>query len=215
LAGGVADTSFGPVNGRNAESESSKTYMGSLIVALPDSFGPLAGSVVYAGIVDGSPFDSTEDALHVYVGGTARTPITGLSLGVAWDYRKDGPVLPNQGFLNNTPDGYTPGELTTPPNHSSRAYALAGYLSYEASENLRANARIDYLNADIDTFTAGASGDRAKLLATTLTLDYALWDMVITRAELRWDHSLNSYRPYGNANDKDAWTLAGNIIYKF
>ena len=41
------------------------------------------------------------------------------------------------------------------------------------------------------------------------------WDNVITRAEVRWDHSLNSDRPYGNDNEKNAVTLTANIVYKF
>ncbi len=36
---------------------------------------------------------------------------------------------------------------------------------------------------------------------------------VISRAELRWDHSLKD-KPYGYS-DKNAVTLAANVIYKF
>jgi hypothetical protein len=198
VSGGAANTAYGPINGKGhlyGEAESAKTYMGSVVITAPDAFGPLAGSVLYAGVVDGSPFGQTEDSTLVYVGGTVKTPITGLSLGAAWDYRDDGPQF--AGPVQN------------------RAYALAGYLSYAVTEKFRANARVDYLNADAGTFYAYGDGNHEKLLASTLTLDYSLWDNVITRAEFRWDHSLNSDRPYGNGDEKNAYTLTGNIVYKF
>jgi hypothetical protein len=211
VSAGVADTAYGPINGKGhqfGEAESSKTYMGSVVVTMPDATGLFAGSVLYAGIVDGSVFNgATDDATHLYVGGTVPTPLEGLSVGAAWDYRNDGPT-----FAGRT---------------DNRAYSLAGYLSYAMTEKFTANARVDYLNADAGTFypafgniiaeTGGTVGNpnHEELLATTLTLDYSLWDNVVTRAELRWDHSLSSDRPYGNFNEKNAVTLAANIVYKF
>ena len=195
VSGGVANTAYGPINGKGqmyGEAESAKTYMGSVVLTAPDSFGPLAGSVLYAGVVDGSPFGQTEDSTLVYVGGTVKTPLQGLSLGAAWDYRDDGSNM------------YTV---------QNRAYALAGYVTYAITEKLRANARVDYLNADAGTFYAGNGTE--ELLATTLTLDYSLWENVVTRGEFRWDHSLNGDRVYNGLDDKDAYTLTANIVYKF
>jgi hypothetical protein len=209
FAGGVADTSFGPIDGRNGKAESTKTYMGSATLTAPDSFGAFAGSVLYAGVVNGAPFLSQEDATSIYVGGTVKTPVEGLSLGAAWDYRDDGPTF---GY---SPSSHLPTSVPGGTEYESRAYSVAGYLSYALTEKFRANARVDYLNADVNTFVAGGGGDHAKALASTLTLDYSLWDNVITRAEFRWDHSLNGYRPYGNGDEKNAYTLAANIIYKF
>ncbi|MHC1768029.1 MAG: outer membrane beta-barrel protein [Verrucomicrobiia bacterium] len=201
VSGGVAETAYGPVNGKGhqfGEAESSKTYMGSVVVTMPDATGFLAGSVLYAGIVDGSVFGrgTAEDATHLYVGGTIPTPLEGLSVGAAWDYREDGPTF-----------------AATVDN---RAYSLAGYLSYAITEKFTANARVDYLNAEAGTFyPVDADFNTEELIASTLTLDYSLWDNVVTRAEVRWDHSLTGDQPYGNNNDKDAVTLAANIVYKF
>lgn len=195
VSGGVANTAYGPINGRGqmyGEAETEKTYMGSLVLTAPDSFGPLAGSVLYAGVVDGSAFGNTEDTTVVYVGGTFKTGLTGLSIGAAWDYRDDGPGV--NSLVQN------------------RAYAVAGYLTYAFTEKFRANARCDYLNADDGTFTA-VNNEAEHLLATTLTLDYSLWDNVLTRAEFRWDHSLNGDQPYDT--DKNAYTLTANVVYKF
>jgi hypothetical protein len=195
VSGGVANTAYGPINGKvqqYGEAESEKTYMGSIVLTAPDSFGPLAGSVLYAGVVDGLTFTQTEDSTLYYVGGTIKTPLQGLSLGAAWDYRDDGSNI------------YTA---------QNRAYAVAGYLTYAFTEKFRANARVDYLNADAGTFYAGTGVE--ELLASTITLDYSLWDNVVTRAEFRWDHSLNGDRVYNGLDDKDAYTLTANIVYKF
>jgi hypothetical protein len=199
VSGGVANTHYGPINSKAhmaaGDAESSKTYMASVVVTMPEATGPLAGSVLYAGFIDGAPFGSKEDTRYYYVGGTIRTPVEGLSLGLAWDYRDDGP-----NFAANV---------------DNRAMALAGYASFAFTEKLRANARVDYLNADAGTLYAVGTGGHEKLLATTLTLDYSLWENVVTRAEFRWDHSLSGDRPYGNGNEKNAATLAANIVYQF
>jgi hypothetical protein len=202
VSGGVANTSYGPINGKAhhvgpvLEAESSKTYMGSVVVTMPEAAGPFAGSVLYAGVVDGA-WGGGNDATHLYIGGTFKTPLEGLLFGAAWDYRNDGPTLA--------------------AGTDNRAYAIAGYLSYALSEKLRTHARIDYANADAGTFYAVGTGGHEKLLATTLTLDYSLWENVLTRAELRWDHSVGGDRPYGNSpnGEKNAVTLAANIVYKF
>jgi hypothetical protein len=220
IAGGVANTSHGPINGRNAEAESAKTYLGSVVITMPDATGPLAGSVLYAGVVDGSTFpgwglsDGTKNSRNIYVGGTLRTPVQGLSLGAAWDYHTDGPVS----WARNPAGVIQQAPGTLGARLDNRAYAVAGYATYAFTDNFRANVRVDYLNADPGTFTRSALANnhrRERLLGSTLTLDYSLWDNVITRAEFRWDHSMSGDRPFGNENEKNAMTLAANIVYKF
>ncbi|HRZ91492.1 MAG TPA: hypothetical protein P5022_01160, partial [Candidatus Paceibacterota bacterium] len=53
-----------------------------------------------------------------------------------------------------------------------------------------------------------------EVFAETLTLDYKLWDPVITRLELRWDHDLEGGNSFGDL-DTNALSLALNVIYKF
>jgi hypothetical protein len=48
-----------------------------------------------------------------------------------------------------------------------------------------------------------------------------LWANLISRAEIRWDHSTSGDNPYGGTptapapNEKNAVTLALNLIFKF
>ena len=67
-----------------------------------------------------------------------------------------------------------------------------------------------------DTFTS----DPAKILALTATVQYDLWKNVISRLEVRWDHSLTGNDTFGGTvagepSLKNAWMLAANVIYKF
>ena len=69
-------------------------------------------------------------------------------------------------------------------------------------------------------FSDLAPGESAKVLSLTGTVQYDLWKNVISRLELRWDHSLGGNDLFGGditgtPNAENAWMLAGNIIYKF
>jgi hypothetical protein len=221
VSAGVANTYTGFINSRPARataggidlaSESEKTYLGSITITVPESAGALAGSTIYAGIVDGlnglGAGASGHDITSYYGGATVNTGLKGLSVGIGYDYRQDGPPVTGAGL-----------------DQDNRSYALAGYLSFALTEKFKINGRVDYVNAANGTFYgepgSGAvyevkhSSSHEKLLGSTLTFDYSLWDNVLTRAELRWDHSLTGDRPYGNADEKNAVSLAANIIYKF
>jgi Putative beta-barrel porin-2, OmpL-like. bbp2 len=222
-AAGVANTAFGPINDRgvqgigNTPIESSKAYMGSVTVTLPDAAGSFAGSTFYVGVVNGfdgnsvfgAPNGETERTSSYYAGATVKTPLDGLAVGAAFDYRTD--------FGSTMQPG-----LSLPEN---KAYAVAGYLSYSPKDSkFKINDRVDYTNADPGTwYPAGEPGvsamdpNREHLLSNTLTVDYSLWDNVITRGEFRWDHSLTGDRPFGGTDNpmKNAFILAANIIYKF
>ena len=201
LSAGIANTWNSGINARatrgvRVADESEKTYMASATITAPKSLGFLADATVYAAIVDGlagNVFDTTT----YYAGITLPTPLEGLALGAAYDYRQDG--------LTGTA--------------KNRAYAIAGYVSYQAQEKMKLNARVDYTNGDDNTWfdstkAGGKKGKRNELLGVTATVDYSLWANVLSRAEVRWDHSLNGLEPFGTS-DKNAVTVAANIIYKF
>jgi hypothetical protein len=169
--------------------------------------GFMSGSSLYAGVVDGFSGNG-KDTVSAYVGGSILTPIEGLGVGVAFDYRWNG---------NNavTPD-------------SNWAYAIAGYATFQATEKLKFAGRVDYTTGSDGTFfnagqdfvvpgdpdTAAVSDEQNELFSFTATAEYALWANVITRAEFRWDNCLSDDKPYG-LSDENAMTLAANVIYKF
>jgi hypothetical protein len=153
-----------------------------------------------------------------YLGATVATPVTGLRAGAAFDY------LDIHSLNNDT-------------------YSVAGYLSYQATEKLSFHARAEYFKDKLDDSPAGDLANRgllfnpagglgnshkAEVLALTGTIQYDLWKNVISRLEVRWDHSLlgndlfggDTYSTpggtfYGGADLKNAVMVAANIIYKF
>jgi hypothetical protein len=207
FAAGIADTARGAINeapsrdGITLADESEKTYMASVTITLPEAAGPLAGTALYAGVVDGlnGAFAGTnsKDTTSYYVGTTIATPLQGLSLGGAFDYREDG--------INTTTRG------------DNWAWAGAVYASYQATEKVKFNARGEWTKGSDGTYyNAGGFGSdqQNELFALTGTLEYSLWSAVLTRAEVRWDHDLNGGKPF-SIGDRNAVTLAANVIYKF
>jgi hypothetical protein len=197
VAGGIANTLNATVNGRGALSvpgadESQKTYMGAITITIPEDAGFLAGGAIYAGIVDGLDITSgiNHDQSNYYAGLTLPTPIERLSVGVAFDYVSD---------LGGDQD--------------VDAWALAGYASFGLTDKMTLNARADYLQGDDGTLGI-TIGDDVEMLALTGTLDYQLWDNVISRLELRWDHALEGDNVFGD-DDDSALTVALNAIYQF
>jgi hypothetical protein len=229
MSAGVADTigprineraqgpnaSFNSVTvGNNTKAESYKTYMGSVALTAPDSLGFLSGSTLYGGVVNGFSSHAVTDAQAVaaagdkganetsyYAGATLATPVAGLRLGAAFDY------------------------LDTYGRHGE-TWSVAGYASYQCSEKLSLHARGEYLK---DSFAptgaaipaGGVSGLASqRVLAVTATAQYDLWKNVISRLELRWDHSLSGADTFnsdaaGAPIRDNAWMLAANVIYKF
>jgi hypothetical protein len=199
VSGGVADTWTAGINNRSTQAESHKAYMGSIALTAPDSMGFMSGSSLYAGVVDGFSGNG-KDTVSAYVGGTILTPVEGLGVGAAFDYRWNG----NNAFSDAIDTNW--------------AYAVAAYLTYQATEKLKFAGRADYTTGSDGTFfdagTAGVSDQQNELFSVTATAEYALWANVITRAEFRWDNCLSDDKPYGQS-DENAMTLAANVIYKF
>ena len=108
--------------------ESYKTYMASVALTAPSGWGWLEGSSLYGGVVNGfRPIGGAgADTTSFYAGATVKTPITGLRVGAAYDYlgASQQPLLP--------------------ANTSIWADAVAGYVSYQATEKLSLHARGEY-----------------------------------------------------------------------
>jgi len=229
---GVANTVGPTINGRanftadyptgnpytsGDKAESYKTYMGSIALTAPDSWGFLSGSTFYSGVVAGFNGNVTGtdilgnatyagNQLNYYAGLTVATPVTGLRLGSAFD-------------------------LLNVYEASGQTMAISGYASYQATEKLSFHARGEFLKDtqgvllhdsvvfDTDGNIVSVSSP-SKILALTATVQYDLWKNVISRLEVRWDHSLTDTPTFGGTDAghptmDNAWMLAANVIYKF
>ncbi|MCS7090347.1 MAG: outer membrane beta-barrel protein [Verrucomicrobiota bacterium] len=187
LSAGVADT-VGPVINERAfppKAESYKTYLGSIAITAPDSWGWLAGSTLYGGVVNGFNGAAGENQTSWYLGATVATPIEGFRLGAAWD------VLD----LHDA---------------SGDLWAVSVYGSYAATEKLSL-----HLRGELATSVAGVvpGTDNAQIWALTGTVQYDLWQNVLTRAEVRWDHGDEA--AYFTPNRRNSVLVAANVIYKF
>ena len=103
------------------------------------------------------------------------TPVTGLRMGGAFD-------------------------LLDVHNTGGETWTLAGYASFQATEKLSFHARGEYLRDRGDQKKFDFPGFFApdKTLGVTATAQYDLWQNVISRLELRWDHSLTGDAAFGD-----------------
>jgi hypothetical protein len=207
VVGGIADTAFGVMNTKqpwswapgqqattgNPKGDGILTYMGALSLKAPESWGWLAGSSLYGGIVDGG-MSNASDSVNYYVGLSMPTPIKEVTVGAAWDY---------------IADGYGEG---------SWGNVIAGYISWQITEKLKATSRIEYAESNTQIWITPVDdpsyqGGEEQIFAVTATLDYALWANVVSRIEMIWDHDLNGNEAFNQSNN--AILLVAEIAYKF
>jgi hypothetical protein len=205
LVAGIANTgNFGLTShtpgGVNNTIQSQKTYMAALTLKAPASWGWLAGSSLYAGVIDGgraaysatslvNPADHAS-SINAYVGASISTPIKDLSIGASYDYLFDGYATFKGSYAN----------------------ATAGYLSYQLTKEIKLNERAEYATSSGGVFLPGSNDE--QVFGETFTVDYSLWANVVTRAEFRWDHDLRGHDGFGGGRNDDL-SLTANIIYKF
>ena len=178
-------------------------------LAVPDSLGFLGGSSLYVGYVNGnddgnqhtwddaSTADVDESGYNgddntlLYIGATINTPIDGVAIGVAYDDR-----------VWETANGRTESD------------SVALYATYSLSEDASLSVRYDNGTAEF-----GGAEDSFENLA--LTLDYSIWENVLTRFEMGWESGIGALgrnavtsgaRPSTNA-DGGVYDGHGNSSY--
>lgn len=218
VSAGIANT-IGPAINEKAnppKAESYKSYMGSFALTAPEEWGFMAGSTLYAGIVNGYNSGFDWDQTSFYAGVTMNTPVKNLKVGASFDY-----VL-TTGFNDGSSDG------------DGDAAAVAVYTSFQATEKLSLHLRGEYAETDTTMLgpiggvgegdeDGGTLGGNNKFVALTGTIQYDLWKNVISRLELRWDHQAGDGDMVGWGSTQGGATpdkrnnvlIAGNIIYKF
>jgi hypothetical protein len=211
MSAGVANSSnvpFCPVNAINGKStyESQKTYMGSIALTAPDSFGAMKGATLNLGIIHSvdSMANSFPTTTSYYAGLTVPTPSNKVKFGAAFDYLN----------LNDRVGGGV--------NPSDDSVWVAGLFStFQATDKLSLNLRGELVDAkqvpNGYTFYAGHYAEEI-----TATVQYQLWANVLSRVEFRWDHVDGQAFGYGQINDdgtskmkKNDFLLALNLVYQF
>lgn len=215
FSAGIGNT-IGPVINQKAnppKAESYKTYMGSVAVTAPEDWGFISGSTLYAGIVNGYNNGADWDQTSYYLGATLNTPVKNLKVGAALDY------------LYTT--GFNAGDST---DLDATAWSL--YASFQATEKLSLHLRGEYAETDTSLLGTGTglSGGNSKIVALTSTVQYDLWNNVLSRLEIRWDHQAGDGDMTGWGNNaaggvssgtpavytkRNNVLIAANIIYKF
>jgi len=208
LQGGIAD-SFGPTINRTAndsnstEAESMKTYMGSVSLTAPKDWGFIAGSTLYACVINGFDQNVGGNQTSFYAGATVNTPLKELKVGASYDYV----VVGKQSDVGIIRPEYV--------------YVLGGYATYQLTEKLSLNARGEYGSSTRSAVTDPNASflPSDKVIEGTLTAQYDLWKNVLSRIELRWDHDAGAHALFGggsfNTGKDNAYAVLGNIVYKF
>lgn len=171
---------------------SSETYIATASLTAPDDFGFLKGSVLNLQTVQ----TLDNGGINNYcVNATLNTPITGFKLGFAYDAIQ---------ALNGGDD-----------------FNIFGlYACFQATDKLALNLRAEYVDncsAAFGPFPGPAPapyGGNGNGYEVTGTIQYDLWENVVSRIEARWDHA-DSGHLYNNNIQQNAYLLALNIVYKF
>ncbi len=192
ISAGAANTVNEGINERSDRAESAKAYMGSITLTAPESMGALAGSALYAGIIDGFAGSTDEDQTSIYLGATIATGVTGLKLGASYDEVHHLGGAESHGYAD--------------------AYAV--YASLQATEKMSLHVRGEY------AAVSQLFEKRTRVLALTGTVQYDLWQHVISRLEVRWDHATSGGDSFGGTSSgeptkKNEFMVAANLIYVF
>jgi hypothetical protein len=183
-----------PINGTSTY-ESQKTYMGSIVLTAPDSFGAMKGATLSFGAINtvDSAVYAAGTRSSYYAGLTLPTPSSALKLGAAFDYLN---------FSNNGGG-----------NHDDSIWVAGLYTTIQPTDKLSFNFRGELVDA---TQFNGHYGEEV-----TATVQYQLWANVLSRVEFRWDRfgvnafGYNSTAGGGLPMKQNDFLLALNLIYQF
>ena len=184
LSLGVANTVSPRINGA-AQDVDRKTLLAGLTWRLPDSLGPLGDSIFSAGYVNGHPLNGTATVENLYLGLGLPLPSDRWRMGLVYDAR----MLKGAG-------------------NDDSVFGL--YLGRRLNERLWLNLRGEIFRDGDRLFSAESSAEQTDGHGLTATLDYQLWENVISRLEYRWDH----YDSPVNGRE-NAQALHLNLIYEF
>jgi hypothetical protein len=181
---GVANTIDPRING-TAQNEDRKTFLAGLTWLLPDSFGPLDGTAFSAGYVNGRARTGAKTVQNLYLALGLPLPSDRWSLALVYDAR----VLDGAG------------------NDDS---VFGAYLGHRLNDKLSLNLRGEIFQDGAKLFNSESATEQTDGHGLTATLDYKLWENVISRLEYRWDHTDSLVNGRHNSQ-----ALHLNLIYEF
>jgi len=149
---------------------------------IPDSLGFLGGSSIYVGYVDGS------DAGNWNIGQTPDDPATADVDETAWVSNQDNELLYIGASVNTPIEGVAIGVAYDDRQwgNGGDSDSVALYATYSLSEDASLSVRYDNGNVDF----GGGNEDSFDNLA--LTLDYSIWENVLTRFEMGWESGVGA-----------------------
>jgi len=203
IQAGIADNEGGnsaAVNGIAAPTTGfalgSPQLLALVSLTAPDSWGAMKGATLSVGTTYNTDDNGSK---NVYAGATIPTPLTGLKVGLAYDYVDQldvtgaiPPASPVGGYVNVF------GAYGTWTSSDSKvSLSLRGEYAHQST-------------AAVGTLFASTDGEEF-----TATASYALWANVLSRVEVRLDHSSGaSYAEGGNLVQNSVF-LGAQLIYTF
>jgi hypothetical protein len=91
-------------------------------------------------------------------------------------------------------------------NAPGDAYAIGLYASFQATEKLSLHGRGEYFEM---------VGGAPEIWSATGTVQYDLWENVLSRLEVRWDTGDNGHYFGGGSLQKNSVAVIGNLVYRF
>jgi len=192
---GVANSISGAINDRPLEGDgsiASPAVLGSVGLNFEgEQYGIFNGASAYYAVVNGSAAGGSESTHH-YASVGMPLPIADTTLGFAWDYRHF-----TQGGYTETFGAY----FDYAPTDASYSVHLRGELAKSGDGNFGG--------------MTDATGNE-KLYAITGTVNFDIFENVLTRVEVRYDHDAEG-DSWGTSTDPedDQWLIALNAIYSF
>jgi hypothetical protein len=195
VSAGIANSTSGGILGPNqinarGDGEFRIRYMASVAYTVPEDAGFLKGSTLYGGFVsseDGATVGGPGDGYNVYLGGTLATPVEGLRVGAAFD--------------------------AVVADSAADTYVYGLYATFQATEQVRISGRGEFVQDNAGLIFFGPSGQ--EVMSLVGTVDYKVWENVLTRAEVRWDKDVDggSGNAFGGQDDQVQFVL--NVVYSF
>ena len=101
---------------------------------------------------------------------------------------------------------------------SVQAQKQGASVVFQATDKMSLHGRIEYLDGDhgvlINAVDSAGNAADDEMLALTATVQYDLWENVLTRAEVRWDNQVGDGDGLYQGDD-DVLTFTLNAIYSF